>query len=332
MAFPPPPPTGAPSRLQDTRGSGTPRAAQGSSTSSPSRTASSVGPVAMTGGTGWGRRAGACSHLDSQVSLQGAGEGAEQRSGQALGLQSRLTLHDEPGPPRSGARGVASHAQVGACIPRRGPEEMQLPVGEHLQPRPCRDGQERRAGWGSTAVPGHPWVVCRDCFAYTSAPSWGVPGERLQQPPHPPWMAARSQDPLRCHPAPCWDAYNLRAPKSPQVLPPSSRVPLTSGNADTVFLPSDLRPGNPGGLTGQNCAGVDHHHHHTRQGFQGRGFCEWQGSVAHWGSRKVGQGTGRETPRSHAYRAPRAGGVFGPCQQRSLPCRCSVRRVQAAPA
>lgn len=136
----------------------------------------------------------------------------------------------------------------------------------------------------------------------------------------------------RCHPAPCWDAYSLRAPKSPQVLPPSSGLPLTSGNADTVFLPGDLRPGNPGGLTGQNRAGVDHHHHHARQGFQGRGFCERQGSVAHRGSPKAGQGTGSGTPGSHAYRAPQAGGVFGPCQQRSSPCRCSVRRVQAAPA
>lgn len=47
--------TGAPSRLQDTRGSGTPRAAQGSSTSCPSSTASSTGPAAMVGGTGWDR-------------------------------------------------------------------------------------------------------------------------------------------------------------------------------------------------------------------------------------------------------------------------------------
>lgn len=47
--------TGAPSRLQDTRGSGTPRAAQGSSTSCPSSTASSMGPAVMVGGTGWDR-------------------------------------------------------------------------------------------------------------------------------------------------------------------------------------------------------------------------------------------------------------------------------------
>lgn len=69
VAFPPPTLSGAPSRLQDTRGSGTPRVAQGSSTSSPSRTASSAGPAVMMGGTGWGRRAGTCSHLNSHVSL-----------------------------------------------------------------------------------------------------------------------------------------------------------------------------------------------------------------------------------------------------------------------
>lgn len=55
VAFPPPPRTGAPSRLQDTRGSGMPWAAQGSNTSSPSKTASSAGPATMTGGTGWGK-------------------------------------------------------------------------------------------------------------------------------------------------------------------------------------------------------------------------------------------------------------------------------------
>lgn len=47
--------TGAPSRLQDTRGSGMPRAAQGSSASCPSSTASSTGLATMVGGTGWDR-------------------------------------------------------------------------------------------------------------------------------------------------------------------------------------------------------------------------------------------------------------------------------------
>lgn len=84
VAFPPLPRTRAPSRLHDTRGSGTPLAAQGSSTSSPSRTASSTGPAMMMGGTGWDRRAGTCSYLDSNALLGGAGEGTEQRMGLVL--------------------------------------------------------------------------------------------------------------------------------------------------------------------------------------------------------------------------------------------------------
>lgn len=139
VAFPPPPHTGTPSRLQDTRGSGTPWAAQGSSTSSPSRTASSTGPAAMTGGTG-GQRLVPTSTATFHWEVPGkelSGGGGKHWS-----PRSYLTLHNQPGPPCRGARGVASHAQVGARIPWRGSEEMELPVGEHLQPRPCGDGQE----------------------------------------------------------------------------------------------------------------------------------------------------------------------------------------------
>lgn len=122
-----------------------------------------------------------------------------------------------------------------------------------------------------------------------------------------------------------------------QALPASSRLPLTSSDADTVLLPRDLWLGDPRRLAGQHRTAVDHHHHHAGQGLQGGGLCEQQGSAAHQGSPKVGQGTGSRTPRSKTrgsctYRVPRAGGVFGLCQQRSSPCRCSGRHVQAVPA
>lgn len=71
--------------------------------------------------------------------------GASRGPGEQWGHDSSLTLHDQPGPPHGSARGVASHAQVAARVCQGGSEEVQLPAGEHLEPRPCgtgRDGEE----------------------------------------------------------------------------------------------------------------------------------------------------------------------------------------------
>lgn len=94
-------------------------------------------------------------------------------------------------------------------------------------------------------------------------------------------------------------------------LPAPSTLLLTSSDANTVLLPGHLRPGDACGLTGQHRAGVDHHHHQARQGLQGRGLCEGQGSAT--------LGRGCRTPSST---------TLVPC----IPCTVSQRCFRAVPA
>lgn len=142
----------------------------------------------------------------------------------------------------------------------------------------------------------------------------------------------------QCHPAPCWDAYNPQisprtkaggqhglcqppaGSRSPPATPTPSFCQVTSGRGTPVTSQASTALALTITITMPG------------KGFKAGGSASGREALPTAGPPSWAKGAGSGTPGSRAYRAPRGGGVFGPCQRRSLPCRCSGRHVQAAPA